>query len=865
MRFEFGLEQPDLAWLLLALPLFVVFARHSKQELSKSRLLAHALLRSLILTLLILAAAGLHISFKEKRLALAFVVDSSPSITDELMQKSKDYVEEALAKLDPEKDRVAIISFAEEAVLLDQGLASSFKDFKNFEIKRAKGEESDVATALRLARASLPADYERRVILLSDGNETRGDAAQEAARLASDGIALSVIPLAREGISDALLSSIEFSKSAAEEGSSLEAKVTINSTKAMTGMLTLYRDGFTKPEWKRKVTLKAGRNPAFKFKDEMTGKGLYAYEAVFESKADKVKENNRALGFMPVEGRPKVLIIERVEEDARHIARALSQEHMDVEVRGAIGVPNNLADLESFDAVIFSDVPSVDSKSGASITTTQMDLIRNYVEKLGGGFIMIGGENSFGLGGYYKTPIADVLPVKLDIPKKMEIPTIAMALVLDKSGSMQGAKIQLAREASSRVVDLLKARDYMGVVTFDSQHHWEVPMMRASNKALIRDRIARIGASGGTYLFPAMKEAYLALRKTKTKLKHAIILSDGHTNPADHRGLASQMRRERMTISTVGIGQGADTELLKTIARAGKGRFYYTDDFRTIPQIFTQETIKVSKSSITEDPFEPRVLKEHSCIRGINFEGKHLYGYVSTRPKKTAEVILNTHLNEPLFCLWNFGLGRSAAFTSDAKSKWAYGWLRWDGYQRFWAQVVRTVMRNSGRAALTMQSRVVVKGDKARIKIETADGEGRFVNKLPLKSEILYWSGERAAKGNSVAKMDLKQTAPGLYEGTFQSDKPGGYIVKTVDGEGHFSASAFAISYPKEFAQIGMDKPKLERWSTVGLGHFNPESAKLVTREQEARSQKSRLVELLLILAVLLIPVDVALRRIQAS
>jgi Ca-activated chloride channel homolog len=863
MQFEFGLEQPEVAWLLLTLPLFFIFARFTKQESSRQRMHFHALLRSLIITLLVLAASGLHISFKEKRLALAFVVDSSPSITPALLIKAKAFVRDTLARLDQDKDRAAIISFAGEAELIDQGLAGSLSVLK---LKRAKGQESNVSAALRLARASLPGDYERRVILLTDGNETRGDAAQEAARLASDGIALSVVPLARDDVTDALLSSIEFSTPTAKEGENIDARVTVHATKPMTGTLTLYRDGFTKAEWKREITLVPGRNPSIIFKDEMADKGLYAYEAVFESKQDKVKQNNRALGFMSVEGRPKVLIIERVEEDARHLARALSEEQISVRVRSAIGTPSNLADLESFDAVIFSDVPSVDSKTGVSITVTQMELIRNYVQKLGGGFIMIGGEHSFGLGGYYKTPIADVLPVKLDIPKEMEVPTIAMCLILDKSGSMQGQKIQLAREASSRVVDLLKARDYMGVITFDSYFHKEVPMMRASKKALIRDRIARIGASGGTFLFPAMLEAYKDLRKVKTKLKHAIILSDGHTNPADHRGLAARMRRERMTISTVAIGQGADTTLMKAIARTGKGRFYYTDDFRTIPQIFTQETIKVSKSSITEHPFRAQVVKDHQCVRGINFEGSpYLYGYVATRPKPSAEVILSTHLNEPLFCIWNFGLGKSAAFTSDAKSKWAYGWLRWDGYQRFWAQAVRTVMRNSGRAALILQSQVQVKGDKARIRIDAADGDGRFVNKLPLKAEILYWSGEKAAKGKSVAKVKLQQTAPGRYEGAFQSDQPGGYIVKTVDGKGHLSVTGFAISYPKEFAQIGMDRPKLVQWATLGQGSFAPKISELIARQQEARSRRSRLVELLIMLGLLLIPVDIALRRIQIA
>lgn len=879
MNAEFGFDHPGLLWLLALVPAFFVVSALSKQDMRRSRLMMYALFRALVFAALVLAASGLHLTFRERRLAVAFVLDSSPSISDSLLNGSLSQAQEMAKGLEDRKDRAALISFAGNPELLVEASPKDIflKDSQEF-LKlaadddslvlplRAEGKESNIAAALRLARAALPADYERRIVLFTDGNETRGEADQAAARLAEDGIELHVVPLEREDVTDALLSSIDFSTPQAREGESVEARVTVHATKPIKGKLTLYRDGFTKKGWTREVTLKPGRNAPFTFKDEMADKGLYAYEAVFEAKNDKIKENNRALGFLSVQGRPKVLIVERVEEQARHLARALAGEGISVRVRGAIGVPGDLADLESFDAVLFSDVPSIDPSTGVSITTTQMELIRNYVHKLGGGFVMIGGEHSFGLGGYYKTPLAEVLPVKLDIPKKVEVPTIAMCLVLDKSGSMSGQKIELAREASGRVVDLLKNRDYMGVVTFDSYFHWEVPMMRAANKALIRDKISRIGASGGTFLFPALKEAYSSLRKVKTKLKHVIVLSDGRTNQANHIGLVKQMVRERMTISTIAVGRDADTKLLKDIARAGKGRFYFTDDFRTIPQIFTQETIKVSKSTITEDPFRPRIVKNHQTVRGIDFEGSpFLYGYVTTRPKPTAEVVLNTHMNDPLFCIWNYGLGKAAAFTSDAKTKWAYGWLRWDGYQRFWAQVVRAVMRNSGRMAVSMQSEVEVQGDKAKIKVDAADADGRFVNKLPLDSEILYWSGEKAAKGKSVAKVKLSQTSPGHYEGDFSSDKPGGYIVKTVDGKGHFSATGFAISYPKEFARIGLDRQRVEKFAALGRGTLSPKVEAVVTRTQEAAARRIHLTEFLLILALLIIPIDIAVRRIKAQ
>ena len=228
-----------------------------------------------------------------------------------------------------------------------------------------------------------------------------------------------------------------------------------------------------------------------------------------------------------------MLLIDENEPQARYLTQALEDADIRVNVRNGLGVPDELADLQNYDLVVFADVPA------NRLTKKQMELIRTYMQDLGGGFMMLGSENSFGLGGYYKTPIEAILPVRTDTEKKKETPSLAMVLVIDKSGSMGGIKIELAKEAARGAVELLGRRDKIGVVAFDGSPFWIAEMHFASDKLYLSDQIGSITANGGTNLYPALEQAYLALTETHAKLKHVIVLSDGMSQPGDWYGMAS--------------------------------------------------------------------------------------------------------------------------------------------------------------------------------------------------------------------------------------------------------------------------------------------------------------------------------------
>src|SRR5262249_30024621 len=285
---------------------------------------------------------------------------------------------------------------------------------------------------------------------------------------------------------------------------------------------------------------------------------------------DTLLDNNTASGLVFTTGKPRVLLIESDPKLAKHLEDALRQEDIHVDVRPPDGIPDSLADLQNYELLMMSNVPA------HKMSEQQMRIIKKYVQDLGGGFVMLGGDQSFGLGGYYKTTLEEILPVRSDFEKEKEKASLAMVLVIDKSGSMGGQKMEMTKDAAKSAVELLGPNDKVGVIAFEGETYWVNEIVPASNKAAVLEKISSIEAGGGTVMAPAMEEAYLALQNTVAKLKHVIILTDGISSPGDFEGIAANMAAARITCTTVAVGTDADQKLLAEIARIGNGRTYYT-------------------------------------------------------------------------------------------------------------------------------------------------------------------------------------------------------------------------------------------------------------------------------------------------
>ena len=852
------ITRPLLLLLLLFLPALYYGYRRSLVDLSRTQRVISLVIRIIIVVLLILSVADVQYLKTDDKLAVMFLADISDSISDDGLTKATDYVNEALKSRD-RNQQSGLIAFTDKAEVVQALLKNGDEPDAGLELAEVKkawleadedaGDTTNIAQAIETAWGTFPANANKRIVLITDGVETQGDAVHTALRGKDFGIQIDTVPLYPSDEPEVMVQRLDM-PAQVKQGAPFNVEVLIHSNHEDVAEIRLFKNKFEVA--KQEARLEEGENRVV-FTQTAMDSGTLTYDALCRSTKDTRYDNNRALGIVSVSGKPKVLLIDENESQARYLTRALEDAKIRVDVRNGLGVPNELADLQNYELVIFSNVPA------NRLTQNQMELIRTYVQDLGGGFMMLGSENSFGLGGYYKTPIEAILPVHTDTEKKKETPSLAMVLVIDKSGSMGGIKIELAKAAARATVELLGKRDKIGVVAFDGSPFWIAEMHDASDKLYLSDQIGSITASGGTNLYPALEQAYFALTETTAKLKHVIVLSDGQSQDGDWYGIASSMRNERITISTVGIGSGADMNLLGNLANWGGGRDYFTQDPYSIPQIFAKETVTASKSAIIDEPFIPQRIKPTQVLSGIDLElAPFLLGYVATQPRPTAEVFLVSDRGDPLLASWQYGLGKSVAFTSDAKARWASDWLDWGGYGKFWTQLVRDTMR---KATLSnFQAEIKKEKGVAHLAIDALDDAGDFLNQL--ENDVSLISPDLKKK-----QLAVTQTAPGRYELDFPTQDVGPYFLSVMQKQGgevvNTQVTGTVVSYPQEYLVHNANDALLTQLAAVSGGKFNASAEDAFRPPEDQVALRIHLWRPFLITALFLLLVDIALRRVD--
>ncbi|MBI4594358.1 MAG: VWA domain-containing protein, partial [Candidatus Rokubacteria bacterium] len=727
-------------------------------------------------------------------------------------------------------------------------------------LDRPKGEVpsrgTNIFQAIQLALATLPPGQANRIVMLSDGRQNAGSALA-GAQAAKDGPAdIYYVPapltFEQEVVAESLVLPQEV-----KFGEPFQAKVVAWSLKDTQGRLSLFRNGEFLGS--QVVRFSAGKN-VFSYRQSLDASGIHVYQAAIEVDGDTIEENNRAVGTVVVRGRPQVLLAEKDRSHAQALVAALRSQNIDVTVVEAAQIPKDVTGLQKYDGVVLSNVSSL------KLTKAQMGNIRDYVRDHGGGLIMIGGEDSFGLGGYYRTPIEEALPVTMEVKQKIEVPSLAVVLSVDRSGSMamstgedKVTKLDLAKEAAHLVVDLLDDRNEVGVMSWDTEFIWDASVRSAKDRQAIHHAIATIKAGGGTDGYPALKESYAVLFDRPALLKHVIFLSDGQMTRGDFVGLLRRMAKDKITVSTVAIGRDADLPLMVDIAKWGRGRFYFTEDSQTIPRIFTLETQLASKASLVEQPFKPQLASAaHEAMQDIDWRGAPpLGGYVATTLKCTGELVLMSHQEDPVLATWRYGLGRAAAFTSDAKAKWGILWLRWRDFNKFWAQLVRWTLRSGTRSDTVA---MVERRDRVgEVVVDAVDGKGEFINFLDSQVGVVAPNRERTV-------IDLEQVAPGRYRGRFPAPHEGVYLVGMAQRRGEqvvgSQLAGLVVPYAQELRDLGVDEARLRELAELtGGGALSAPREAFLRARRQSRISVDVWPWLVGLVAVLMVP-DIGLRRL---
>ncbi|HMJ14860.1 MAG TPA: VWA domain-containing protein, partial [Polyangiaceae bacterium] len=824
------------------------------------------------LALVALGLARLARTEETQKVCSVFVIDVSESASPAALEAARESVSRGLTARGKE-DLVKLIVFGTRPRSIDLEGDEDAPRVPSADALRARVAStassprdkptagSNLQAALQLAYGVFPAGYLKRVVLLSDGVETDGDVLAEANRARSFGVRLSTVAYRQPPPGEVAVRNLRVPDKASI-GEAFDITAQVYASRPMQARVRLYQgESLNGLDGVREVALRAGENE-IPFKSVVRVGGQVTYALKLEPlAADKFKENNAYSATLDVPGRPAVLYVEGQPQRASYLASALGAQEFDVDVRAPTAFPGSIQELERYDFVIVSDVPK------EQMSLASQELVEKYVRDLGGGFLFAGGEAGYGLGGWAHTTIERILPVRMDAERRKDMPSVAMALVVDRSGSMTGLPMEMAKAACRATVGTLQGDDLIEVIAFDSTALRYVKMQPARYRARIQNDIARIQPGGGTEIFPALDMAYQDISVVQARKKHVILLTDGRAPVQGVKDLVSAMIAESITVTTVGLGDGADHEFLRSIADTGGGRYHAVPDPNSLPKIFTRETELISRQSAVEEWFPVQQTAHADFLNGIAInQAPLLHGYVATQMKPApAQMILASDRGEPILARWRVGLGSTLAWTSDVKNLWAVDWLRWSGFSKFWGQLVREHMRTKSRRELDMKTEVI--GGKVHAVVDAFTVDERFDNEMESKLIV-----RGPAPGGQRREFPMRQSAPGRYEAEFELDSYGSFLLRAE----HYKATPkgdlrpVAVSYgqvshpyPREYASFEPDVERLRRAALAGGGALDAEPKAWFAPGDEKIVFYKNLWDRFVIAAIIVFLLDLLVRRVR--
>lgn len=833
-----------------------VGSRRSKVEnLANSALSAFSavrspfLLRVALVGLLLLALFGVYSGRRTRDLAVVFLLDRSAS-TRNAWEAQLAFVEEALARKSPQ-DRAALVVFAGDA-WVDRPLSTATMLPGVATLPRI--DATRIEEAVRLALALIPEGAPSRLVVLTDGLETSGLGAWALREAAARGVDVQLVqtgsgtPGAEAWIADVSLPARVY------PGDRVPAIVEIGSNTRQNIGFAWTAAGQT--GYGEVDLLGAETGVAFAFTADAPG--FVPMRVCIEPGLDTFTQNNCADGWVLVQGAPRVLVV-GAPEDREVVAQALESAGLTIEQTTPDALPLAAQGLVDYAGVVLVNTPARD------FAPQSLNALRGFVRDLGGGLVAVGGPQSYGVGGWLGTPLEEALPVQMQVQDPTRFPPMAMAVVIDKSGSMgvqEGGitKIRLAAEAAIRVAETLNDADTLAVVAYDDRPADTIGPAPMTERDVLTAQLRRLQVGGGgIYVRESLSYAADLLRGVALspgQQRHILLLADGAD--AEHQenvpALVQGLVEEGMTVSVVAIGTGQDVPFLMNVAEIGNGRFYLTQRAADLPAIFTEETARAKRSYIVEKTFYPAPLTPWLPVAGITV-APPLRGYVATTPKAASQVVWEALEGDPLLAVWQYGLGRAVAWTSDATGRWAAGWVEWEGFADFWGGVVRAVLLSPADVDLAL--RVLPDDDGARVVVDVVDPDSGYVDGLSLKVQVAPSLGEGAAQ-----TVPLIQRAPGRYEGRFTPQDRSAVLLRLYGDRD--LVTGWAAPSPPEYIPGDADAAVARLAAQGGAARIEtPEE--VFVHDLQGRVTGEPLMPLFVLLAALAWPVDIAWRRLALT
>lgn len=837
-------------YLLAVAPWLWLVAAASSAGMGKGRQAIALWSRFLLLGLLITILAEPRAVRTDARLCVMLAVDHSSSVASANTDQALQFAVAAAAQK-PEADEAGLMFFGRNAAVeLPPAMIFPFEAI-NVDIDR---DGTSLARGLSLAAAMLPPGRPGRIVLFSDGVDTEGGLNPVLDTLAGKGIAVDVVPFGYQYEHEVWIERLEL-PSFTKVGEVAEAAVVLSSLQPGRGVLRLLENGTQ--VFEGQVDFIAGKN-RFAVPIHLTRAGYFEYAAHLEvaRERDSWSENNQAISFLYLEGKGKVLLVTDPAanpDEWRPFARALEQQGREVQTVSAFEFPREPLALLPVDCIVFANVPR------DALDMVQMQAAHDAVHDQGTGFLMLGGENSFGPGGWHRTPVEDLLPVSMDLNERKVMPKGAMAIVLHTCEFAQGNT--WAKRITKHAIDVLDPRDEVGVLL----HHWQggtqwlFPLTVAAEVERLT-RLVNSAEPGDMPGFaPAMELGIAGLQASDAASKHMLIISDG--DPVEPPpALIAAYQQAKVSVSTIAINPhgGRDIGTLQAIASATGGRYHFAQNANQLPGIFIKEAKTLRRSAVQNKTFTPAVSSSSPVLKGIAGLPP-LHGYVLTTPKARSTTVLEGPEEEdldPVLALWRYGIGGTAAFTSDLAPGWGRDWVSWEHYRAFVNQLVAEIVRV--RAPSRLQLRSFAAGSQG---VVIAEDHGE--DERPLDASALL----QGPQGSSNLK--LQQTGPRRYEARFPLQGRGRYRVTAVaqgtGGDAQRAHGGFAVPYSQEYLRFRSDPITLGRIAqrTGGRMLSGSDAGKVFVPDRQPQQSSRPIVDLLLALLACLIVFDVGLRRVH--
>jgi uncharacterized membrane protein/Mg-chelatase subunit ChlD len=825
-------------WLILiplVLPPLLWTSYRSLAGLGTLRRALAILFRTAVITLIVLALAELQSVRRTDRLATVFLLDASNSVPREQQKAALDYVTDASKKRRRE-DLAGVVVFGKEP-RVEIPPAPSELNLLGIE-STIDPENTDLGSALKLALASFPDDTARRIVVLSDGNENRGNLFEQALIAKSLGVQVDVLPLEYFYDREVLVEKVSIPPDV-KKGETVNINVVIRASEPTRGTLQVFQkaDNYRAPavgnEQPQPIELQRGIN-VFTLRQLITEPNFYTFSAEFipeKGSGDRRAINNIAEGFTHARGKAQVLLIEGTRGEHAELVKALREKEIEVRIlaapridgAGGVGgdpLPTDLAQLQPYDSVILGNVPK------EAFTESQHQLLASNCHDMGAGLVMLGGSDSFGAGGWMNTPVEKALPVDMQI-KAIKVQGIgAMALIMHASEIPEGNFWQ--KVVAKAAIKALSSYDYAGLMHWEGQEAWLFTLrpIGSGQNSMLR-AIDRMTPGDMPDFDPSLQMAMKGLNGIQDAMsKHIVVISDGDPTPPSAR-VINQLVASKITVTAVltaahGNDPGA-LQIMRNLATKTKGRFYNVTNPKALPRIYQKEARSISRPLIFEQttPWLPKLnypLTEP--VMRLSEELPAITGLVLTSPKENELVEipivspLPTGQLNPVLAHWTYGLGRSVAFTSDAGRRWGKAWPDWKSYAAFWSQVIRWSMRPADRGNLTLN----VRREQGRIKVvvDALDKNNEFLNFLQIQGNVVNPDLKSAA-------VELVQVAPGRYEATIDNaEASGNYFVnlgyrgpEKVQG---VISTGVSVPYSDEYRELRSNPAALETLASLTDG-----------------------------------------------